>query len=606
MATPEEHKQHITAIAEHLKTNKLLQQQLQQFLKTGESANNHETLTINNKVYKFIFDSTIRETLSIIICPVLEKNEKLGGLGTFFGKSLAFITIKDQKLSIQRAPKRQHIFVKGIRNDKTCLDRAQYEANCLNLVTNSNPFPAHIIKPKAGSANDMAFLLSPYMGPKDLLTLILLSRSNQYQPKSSDDKRKLNEDECTSLALSTAKNLYYIHQQNLTHRDIKPANAPLFRNQNTSNPFSVAFTDFEFAAPIDNFGFAISSNPSPGTEGYAAPETLIISKEDPNQSYQGQDSDIYSFGWLLEDIYVGSQCDEEAETIPTPSGYADHLIKASTLENRHLRISLPMMILILEARDSKNWDKLTKYMAISRDIQEIKDLIYKCVSLILSGELQTTASISQPIKSSPYEPFPIINKIADALNNDESLSQYLIVKEEIKLIVSLAALICEIENHLQTIDDAFEQYNNLTQLLSSLISYSQRFISKFEAWKAGTDIIEDEKLVKHLKALQKNINEIYTITTPTSLDTTTNVSEECSVKKKDDTSDTGFEILIDIETDLVSEPAKTEKLLVLEESQKAPNNFFDVTKRASSSSSSSQGTALEETQAIRDRTCTIS
>jgi hypothetical protein len=121
VATPEEHKQHITAIAEHLKTNKLLQQQFQQFLKTGESANNHETLTINNKVYKFIFDSTIRETLSIIICPVLEKNEKLGGLGTFFGKSLAVITIKDQKLSIQRASKRQHIFVKGIHNDKIVL-----------------------------------------------------------------------------------------------------------------------------------------------------------------------------------------------------------------------------------------------------------------------------------------------------------------------------------------------------------------------------------------------------------------------------------------------------------------------------------------------------
>lgn len=103
------------------------------------------------------------------------------------------------------------------------------------------------------------------------------------------EKRKLPEEEATSMLKQIMKGIKYLHQHNIIHRDLKPANILLKDKQ-------CKLSDFGFAKNVEHENVFLKS--IVGTPLYMSPQLL------QKQKYTNK-SDLWSIGLIFYEMLHG-------------------------------------------------------------------------------------------------------------------------------------------------------------------------------------------------------------------------------------------------------------------------------------------------------------
>lgn len=356
MAKLETHIQDINKIVEFVTLDEALRNELVMFLKDGKQASNNKSISILNNQYHLVFVPAFGKSRCIIIFRDMSTQEKLGSNGTFYGKSLALIRFKDEELRFVRYLGRRQIFVKGLAFDNQCTELfAREELENASTIIGHQPFLPILITP-IDATTQSAYLLLPYAGAKDLFTLLWFTRANDKDILDLYDyKNKIN------ISLLVALDLHAIHMKNIVHRDIKHANILLYRK----TPLQIKISDFGSAIRLDKNGEVTIRSNVFGTPGFIANEMF----NGKLQAYYGRDSDVYSLGKTLSFLFTikpSASCSDDDEKV------IKYIIDQSTHENRHCRMSLPIIIALLSALVSQNINRINTVYELSQTIQKIK------------------------------------------------------------------------------------------------------------------------------------------------------------------------------------------------------------------------------------------
>lgn len=106
-------------------------------------------------------------------------------------------------------------------------------------------------------------------------------------------KETLSSGEISRIVQSVGAALSYAHEQGVLHRDVKPSNILL------ANDGRIYLADFGLARMADAGESTLSSDVTLGTPQYISPEQALGAKD------LDQATDIYSFGVVLYELYVG-------------------------------------------------------------------------------------------------------------------------------------------------------------------------------------------------------------------------------------------------------------------------------------------------------------
>jgi serine/threonine protein kinase len=162
------------------------------------------------------------------------------------------------------------------------------------------------------------------------------------------------------IAMSIAKAIQKMNNENFVHRDLKPENilVSLFENK---KDYRVALCDFSFTTEKTN---SITMNTTTGrknTINYASPEVL--------RAQYGVPSDVYSFGMVVLFLFTGQVPYSDIER----SALEDH-IQTGNLPTRELAmLKSPIQTLvkehIIDPCIASNYKKRPKFQEIYENLQ---------------------------------------------------------------------------------------------------------------------------------------------------------------------------------------------------------------------------------------------